>query len=157
METIRPLKREDLDDLASLCFPELPIEELRERVEEELAAQARGEGVTLVAEEGGRVGVTARLVPSGEVGWLFNISSHPDFRGRGILQRLLGRMEEIARERGLTRLAIHVREDNSRACRAYEKAGFKRVGAEGMHGTQLRYEKKLTGGAGCPQSADIVG
>jgi len=143
VETIRPLKREDLDDLAVLCFPELPFEEVRERVEEELGVQARGEGVTLVAEEEGRVGVTARLVPSAEVGWLFNVSAHLDFRGRGILQRLLARMEELARERRLTCLAIHVREENTRARRAYEKAGFKLIGSEGMRGAQLRYEKKL--------------
>ena len=143
METIRLLRREDLDDLAALCFPELPLDEVRERVEEDLALQARGAGVTLVAAEGGRVGVTAKLLPGSDAGWVFNVSAHGDFRGRGILQRLLAALEDCAREMGLPRLAIHVREDNPRARRAYEKAGFKCVGSEGMHGAQLRYEKKL--------------
>lgn len=143
MTTIRPMQRADLNDLASFCFPELPLDEVRERVEDDLAAMAQGEGATLVAEEAGRVGMTARLLPNGAVGWIFNVASHGDFRGRGILQLLLADMEKRGRDMGLARLAIHVREDNPRARRAYEKAGFKLVGSEGMHGAQLRYEKEL--------------
>lgn len=143
VEQIRLLRREDVADLVRLCFPELPPDEVRERVEEDVALQERGDGVTLVAEEAGRAGMTAKLLRSGEVGWIFNVSAHDAFRGRGILQRLFAELEEHARKMGLTRLAIHVREDNLRARRAYEKAGFRRVGAEGMQGTQLRYEKKL--------------
>lgn len=143
MEKVRLLRREDLEDLAELCFPELPVDEVRERVEEDLQLQARGEGVTLVAEEGGRAGATAKLLVSGETGWIFNVSAHESFRGRGVLQRLFRELEKRAVEMKLTRLAIHVREDNPRARRAYEKAGFKFAGTEGMRGAQLRYEKKI--------------
>jgi ribosomal protein S18 acetylase RimI-like enzyme len=143
-ETIRPLRADDVADFAALCFPELPAAEAEERLREDLAAEAAGEGVTLVAEEGGRAGATAKLLRSGETGWVFNVSAHPDFRGRGIVQRLLDELASRARGMGMTRLAAHVREDNLRARRAYEKAGFKCVGQEGMRGAQLRYERPLS-------------
>ncbi len=142
-ETIRPLQAGDLADFAARCFPELPPEEVEERLRDDLAAEAGGEGVTLVTEEGGRVGVTAKLLCSGDTGWVFNVSAHPDCRGRGMVQRLLLDLAARAAARGLGRLAAHVREDNVRARRAYEKAGFRCVGQEGMRGAQLRYEMVL--------------
>lgn len=142
-EIIRPLRAGDLADFAALCFPELPAEDAGERLHDDLAAESSGEGVTLVAEEGGRAGATAKLLRSGDIGWVFNVSAHPEFRGRGIVQRLLNDLAVRARAMGLVRLAAHVREDNPRARRAYEKAGFKCVGQEGMRGAQLRYERPL--------------
>ena len=144
-EIIRPVQAGDLPDFGALCFPELPAEDAAERVRDDLAVEAAGEGVTLVAEEGGRVGATAKLLRSGDIGWVFNVSAHPDFRGRGIVQRLLDELAARAQAMGLRRLAAHVREDNLRARRAYEKAGFKCVGQEGMRGAQLRYERPLRG------------
>ena len=139
--TIRPLCPGDLPDFAARCFPELPPEDAEERLRDDLAAEAAGEGITLVAAEDGRVGATAKLLRSGDIGWVFNVSAHPDFRGRGIVQRLLSDLAARARDMGLHRLAIDVREDNPRARRAYEKAGLKCVGQEGMRGAQLRYER----------------
>jgi ribosomal protein S18 acetylase RimI-like enzyme len=140
---IRPLRPADAPAIQKDCFPELPLEDVEERVEEDLALQDKGEGITLVAEEGARIGVHAKLLKRNQAGWIFNVASHPDFRGRGILQRLFGELETRARDMGITRLAIHVRADNVRARRAYEKAGFRHVGQDGMRGDQLRYEKKV--------------
>lgn len=142
-QIIRPLRSTDLADFAARCFPELSAEDAEERLRDDLAAEVAGEGVTLVADEDGRVGATAKLLRSGDIGWVFNVSAHPDFRSRGIVQSILGDLAVRARDMGLRRLAIHVREDNARARRAYEKAGFKYVGQEGMRGAQLRYERLI--------------
>lgn len=140
---IRPLEPGDAPEFHRNCFPELAPDEAAERVRDDLEAAEQGNGVTLVAVEAGRVGVTAKLLRQGAVGWVFNVSAHPDFRGRGILQALLDQIAERARAMGLARLAIHVRADNARARRAYEKAGFKYAGQDGMRGEQWRYERKL--------------
>jgi ribosomal protein S18 acetylase RimI-like enzyme len=141
--TIRPLQSEDAPDLAANCFSDLPPDEVQERVREDLALQEKGEGLTLVAVEGGRVGVHAKLLKGDRAGWLFNVAAHPDFRGRGILQALLADLAGHARAMGIRLLAAHVRADNLRARRAYEKAGFRCAGQDGMGGEQLRYELKL--------------
>jgi len=140
---IRPLSLADAPQVQSNCFPELPLDEVEERVKEDLALQEKGEGLTLVAVEDGRIGVHAKMLKHEQVGWIFDVASHPDFRGRGILQRLMEDLARRAERMGITRLAIHVRADNLRARRAYEKACFRRVGQDGMRGDQLRYERRL--------------
>jgi ribosomal protein S18 acetylase RimI-like enzyme len=141
--TIRPLQSADAAGLAKGCFPDLPAEDVLDAVREDLSLQEAGQGVTLVAEEDGRVGVHAKLLKKGDSGWVFNVASHPDFRGRGIVQELLADLARRARAMGMVRLLAHVRADNRRARRAYEKAGFRSVGQDGMRGEQLRYEKDI--------------
>jgi ribosomal protein S18 acetylase RimI-like enzyme len=145
--TIRPLQLADALLLAADCFPDLPPDEVLERVRDDLALREKGEGITLVAVEAGRVGVHAKLLKGERAGWIFNVAAHPDFRGRGILQALLADLADHARAMGIERLAAHVRADNLRARRAYEKAGFRCAGQDGMRGEQLRYELKLRPGA----------
>jgi ribosomal protein S18 acetylase RimI-like enzyme len=137
---IRTLEQADAGSLASNCFPDLPQEDVLESVREDLALQEAGRGITLVAVAEGRVGVHAKLLKKDDSGWVFNVASHADFRGRGIVQDLLSDMARRARAMGMVRLLAHVRADNRRARRAYEKAGFRPVGQDGMRGEQLRYE-----------------
>jgi len=137
---IRPIQQDDAADLAKNCFPDLPPEDVLDAVREDLALQEAGQGITLVAVEGGRIGVHAKLLRKDDSGWVFNVASHSDFRGRGIVQDLLADLARRARAMGMVRLLAHVRADNRRARRAYEKAGFRSVGQDGMRGEQLRYE-----------------
>ena len=51
-----------------------------------------------------------------------------EYRGRGIGAALLATTLEAARQRGITRVELHVREHNTRAIRLYEKFGFVREG-----------------------------
>ena len=137
---IRPLQQADAADLAKNCFPDLPPEDVLDAVREDLALQKAGQGVTLVAIVDGRVGLHAKLLKKEDSGWIFNVASHPDFRGHGIVQELLADLARRARAMGIVRLLAHVRADNRRARRAYEKSGFRSVGQDGMRGEQLRYE-----------------
>ena len=137
---IRPLEQADAAGLAANCFPDLPPEDVLDAVREDLALQEAGQGITLVAVEDGRVGLHVKLLKKDDHGWVFNVASHPDFRGRGIVQELLAELARRARTMGIVRLLAHVRADNRRARRAYEKAGFHSVGQDGMRGEQLRYE-----------------
>lgn len=57
--------------------------------------------------------------------WYVNVlATLPEARGRGLGTRLLGVAEEIARDEGLTRLAVAVSDDNEGACRLYERLGY---------------------------------
>lgn len=140
---IRLLTQSDIDDIAENCFPELSRDEVIERVTEDIALQQKEEGFTLVAEVEKGIFATAKLLKRGEVGWVFNVVTHPSLRGKGIMQQLFSALAATAQEMGLKRLAIHVRADNTAARRAYEKAGFRYAGVDGMRGDQLHYEKPL--------------
>jgi ribosomal protein S18 acetylase RimI-like enzyme len=51
-----------------------------------------------------------------------------DYRGHGIGPALLATTLKAARQRGITRVELHVRENNTRAIALYEKFGFVREG-----------------------------
>lgn len=50
----------------------------------------------------------------------------PEFRGKGVNQRILEALKEWAHARGLHELRLTVYETNTAAIRAYEKAGFEK-------------------------------
>lgn len=69
----------------------------------------------------------------------------PDYRGRGIGQRLLAAALAAAEERGLERIELHVLESNEIAINLYKRFGFEQDGllrnARKLDG---RYENKIT-------------
>jgi ribosomal protein S18 acetylase RimI-like enzyme len=48
----------------------------------------------------------------------------PEYRGQGVGRLLLGRVEAKGRQLGCCKLTLEVRDDNHRAQRLYQKAGF---------------------------------
>ncbi|MBL9135041.1 MAG: GNAT family N-acetyltransferase [Verrucomicrobiales bacterium] len=50
---------------------------------------------------------------------------HPEWQGRGLGGLLMDRVEQVARERGRSRLVLTVNRNNHRAKAAYEKRGFR--------------------------------
>lgn len=48
----------------------------------------------------------------------------PEYRNRGLARRLIGRLEDLARERGCCKLTLEVLSGNHPAQASYRKAGF---------------------------------
>lgn len=55
---------------------------------------------------------------------IHDVAVLPDYRGLGISQRMLSKVEEIAREKGCCKLTLEVLEGNNTAKNAYLKYGF---------------------------------
>jgi predicted transcriptional regulator/GNAT superfamily N-acetyltransferase len=68
----------------------------------------------------------------------------PKYRGRGIARALLAAIEGKARELGCCKLTLEVQENNSRARRVYEKAGFSQAMYGVAAGSALHYWKILS-------------
>ena len=94
----------------------------------------------LVAERDGEVvasGYATRRTPRHYLdhqayayfGFMYTLPAH---RGLGINGRIIGRLREWARQRGLYEIRLTVYRDNLPALRAYEKAGF------GQHLLEMR-------------------
>jgi ribosomal-protein-alanine N-acetyltransferase len=81
-----------------------------------------------VVEERGRVVAYAVLWCILDQGELANIAVEPGARGQGIGGRLLDHLVDVARERGVHRLFLEVRESNEAAHRLYDSRGFRRIG-----------------------------
>jgi len=57
----------------------------------------------------------------------------PAFRGRGVARALVGRLEDEARARGVSRVTLETGDAQVDAMRLYERAGYARCGAFGAY------------------------
>ena len=67
----------------------------------------------------------------------------PKFRGLGLSQRMLQKVEEIARQRGCCKITLEVLEGNAVAQSAYRKFGFDDSIFDPAHGRMLFWSKPL--------------
>jgi len=86
--------------------------------------EANGEARGLVA--GGRDKSDPSLVD------LMAMWVHPDLRGTGAADALLSSVKTWAAEQGATCVRLNVVENNGRAKRCYERAGFRATGRQGV-------------------------
>ena len=96
-----------------------------------------GELIEWVAEEDGRIIATAAIVfmdypPSfrnktGRTGYVGNVYTADEYRGRGIAGQLLEKVEDEAKKRGVTMLLLHASEAGRKA---YLKSGYEDIDYE---------------------------
>jgi ribosomal protein S18 acetylase RimI-like enzyme len=72
-----------------------------------------------------------------------DLSVLPGYRGRGIGRALLREVEAAARERGCVKVTLEVQENNHRARRLYQRAGFAQGAYGDTNGGALFYWKVL--------------
>jgi ribosomal protein S18 acetylase RimI-like enzyme len=89
------------------------------------AASALFSGFVWV-EEGRIVGNVTVQRPQGKRrGWFIsNLAVHPDYRRRGIAERLVSEGLDVVRQKGGKRVSLEVRVNNVAAKKLYEKLGF---------------------------------
>ncbi|HHQ6553348.1 TPA: GNAT family acetyltransferase [Serratia fonticola] len=78
----------------------------------------------LVAEVGGEVVGSVMGGYDGHRGSAYYLSVHPDYRGRGIANALINRLEKKLIARGCPKIQLMVREDNDTVIEMYEKLGY---------------------------------
>ena len=74
---------------------------------------------------------------------IHDISVHREFRGRGISQLMLAKVEAIARQRDCCKLTLEVIEGNQVAQQAYVKYGFAGYQLDATMGSALFWQKSL--------------
>lgn len=78
----------------------------------------------LVAKVDGRaIGYIGIWLVAGE-GHITNVAVHPEYRRRGVGHELLESVEKLAKERGIRRLTLEVRQSNETAKRLYRRLGY---------------------------------
>ncbi|MOA59399.1 Acetyltransferase YpeA [compost metagenome] len=60
----------------------------------------------------------------GHRGSAYYLGVHPDYRGRGIANALINRLEKKLIARGCPKIQLMVREDNDTVIEMYEKLGY---------------------------------
>jgi ribosomal protein S18 acetylase RimI-like enzyme len=66
-----------------------------------------------------------------------------EFRGLGLCQRMLDKVEEIAKEKGCCKMTLEVLEGNEAAQHAYSKYGFEGYELDPANGKALFWHKSL--------------
>ena len=123
---IVPMAAAHLDEVAELeriCFS---VPWSRSMLAEELD-NACSAFLAAVDETGRVVGYAGLLVVLDE-GYITNVAVHPDFRRRGIAQKLLDVFENFATANKLAFLTLEVRESNYGAIALYGSRGYRGVG-----------------------------
>ncbi|CAI2788269.1 MAG TPA: GNAT family acetyltransferase [Serratia grimesii] len=78
----------------------------------------------LIAEVGGEVVGSVMGGYDGHRGSAYYLGVHPDYRGRGIANALINRLEKKLIARGCPKIQLVVREDNDTVIEMYEKLGY---------------------------------
>lgn len=146
---IRTARASDVDALAAIENAVFPGDRISRRSFRKLIERETAEALVAVADD--RVaGYAIVLLRTGSgVARLYSIAAAPGHEGQGVGRTLLDAAEDAAFDRERMLLRLEVREDNQRAVRIYEKAGYRRIGREADYyedgATALRYEKTLRG------------
>lgn len=56
--------------------------------------------------------------------WIQSMFLHPEYRGKGLMGKLIEAVREAAKHEGAVELRLYVHNKNERAIKAYRKAGF---------------------------------
>lgn len=82
----------------------------------------------LLKADGDYIGYTG-VCPKEEELFLSKLYIRASQRGKGYGRKVVGFLEELAREKGLGKITLTVNKNNTDAIKAYEKFGFANVGA----------------------------
>ena len=61
---------------------------------------------------------------SGHYWWIQNMYILPEFRGKGLMERLIQALKDTARNEDAIELRLYVHKNNAQAISAYQKVGF---------------------------------
>ncbi len=61
---------------------------------------------------------------SGYYWWIQNMYILPEFRGKGLMERLIQTLKDASRQEGALELRLYVHKNNAQAVIAYQKVGF---------------------------------
>jgi ribosomal protein S18 acetylase RimI-like enzyme len=114
------------DSLALFGNDPTVAEQLRS-IEEETFAADHKRWLGVRDDEGVIVALTALVLLEG-VGYLDNVATFPQARGRGLATAIVARAIDVAREAGAVHVSLFADPDNAAVVRMYERLGFREVG-----------------------------
>ena len=91
----------------------------------DIALARKGLNATvLVGRDAGAIAATVLVGHDGHRGWVYYVAVDPDRRGKGYGRVMMDAAERWLRERGIAKLQLMVRADNSRVKDFYQSLGY---------------------------------
>ena len=123
IEKLTPQRFSEVAELEELCFS-------LTWKESSFSLLLEGKNTAFVAIDtaSGRAAAYGGMLAVLDEGQITNIATHPNYRRRGLGERVVRALLEYAESEGLCLISLEVRESNSAAIALYEKLGFIRAG-----------------------------
>jgi len=125
---IRKVAMDDLEQLKNYIFVLNTIDEVRERVRNNIEKMIKGEAVHLVAEINNTIVGNLLLTferENPEAAHIWDVVVVQVFRGTGLVHKLIDEARKVGKRKGVKYLYTGAARSNIRAIKAYQKVGFK--------------------------------
>ena len=122
--TFRPMLEADLDQVVEIEKASMPSPWSKELFDEELK---RAAAHYFVVEEDGKVAGYMGYWEAPDEAHIINLAIAPDFRNKGLGQKMMEQCLNYAAKRGAHLATLEVRQSNEAAQRLYEKCDFRTV------------------------------
>jgi RimJ/RimL family protein N-acetyltransferase len=76
--------------------------------------------------------------PAYRVAALGNVSTQPEFRGRGLAAQVCAKLCQVLYAEGINQIGLNVKADNPTAIALYQRLGFEKVAEFGMYALEMR-------------------
>ena len=121
---IRALRDDDIDQVIAIWHAAGVARPWNDPLAD-IALARRGPHTTiLVAREGASLVGSVMVGHDGHRGWVYYLASHPEHRGQGIGRALMAACEAWLVERGLPKIQVMVRSDNTPVLDFYAHLGY---------------------------------
>jgi len=122
---IRPMRDDDIDQIIAV-WRAAGVARPWNDPRRDIAFARRDEHSTiLVAELDGRIVATAMVGEDGHRGWVYYVATDPAYRGKGLGKAVMTAAEAWLIARGVWKLQLLVREENTQVVDFYAQLGYR--------------------------------
>ena len=122
---IRPMNDADTDQVVALWHAAGVARPWNDPRQDIAFARRDAHSTVLVAELSGIVVATAMVGDDGHRGWVHYVATDPRNRGQGIGRAIMQAAEQWLADRGVWKVQLLIREDNTPVRRFYETLGYR--------------------------------
>ena len=122
--TIRPIEDADVGDVVALwqrCGNARPWNDPAADI---ALARRESNSTVLLGRHGGDIVASVLVGHDGHRGWVYYVASDPDHRFKGFGRAMMTAAEDWLRARGIEKIQLMVRPDNSKVQAFYESLGY---------------------------------
>jgi ribosomal protein S18 acetylase RimI-like enzyme len=122
--TIRPIEDADVNDVVALwqrCGNARPWNDPAADI---ALARKESNSTVLLGRHDGSIAASVLVGHDGHRGWVYYVASDPDHRFKGFGRAMMTAAEDWLRARGIEKIQLMVRPDNSKVQAFYESLGY---------------------------------
>jgi ribosomal protein S18 acetylase RimI-like enzyme len=122
---IRAIKNDDVSQVVELWLASGISRPWNDPLKDIAFARASPQSVILIGARDERIVATTMVGEDGHRGWVYYVATHPEVQRQGVARDMMAAAEAWLKARGIWRMQLLVREDNTAAKGFYERLGYR--------------------------------